>query len=214
MTQQQIQRIGALALIVGSLALATYAVLIPLLVPVATMATDMNPAVLSPAWRGLALCAFAGVVLMAFGFGIVYSRLYQSAGWVGFVGFLAIELAYLLQAAKVTWELFVYPVLAGNEASAFLLRNGSFRSAGPIVCFHSLASLSILVGVVLFCAAILRAREFAKAGGGLVLVGALVYGLGPLLSLYVSVAGIFTFAVGCAVLASDLWRGANQPADR
>ena len=201
-----------MALIGGALALAAYAVLLPLLVPVASLATNLNPTVLSPVWRPLALCAFAGVLLMAFGFGAVYSRFYQPAGWLGFAGFLAIELAYFLQAAKVTWELFVYPVMAGNEASAFLLRNGYLRSAGPVVCFRRLAGLSILVGVVLFCSAVLRVRDFPRAAGGLVLVGALVYGVGPFLSVYVSVAGIFVFAVGCAGLASDLWRGAERSA--
>jgi len=40
----------------------------------------------------------------------------------------------------------------------------------------------------------------------LIFVGAVVYALGPMISVFVSVIGIFTFAVGCMLLGVRLLR--------
>jgi hypothetical protein len=89
-------------------------VLFLFLFPVSEIQKDFSSVVLSPPWIGLAGIAFAGVVLMVFGFAAVYSRLYQDAGSLGLVGFVFIEIAYLLQACKVTWEIFIYPNHSGE----------------------------------------------------------------------------------------------------
>ncbi len=211
MTLTRLQKLGGLALIVGSVLFAAYAALWPALLPVDQIAHDFSRLVLAPAWGGLAAIAFAGVVLMMFGFAAVYSRLFESAGVVGLLGFVTIELAYLLQACKVTWELFLYPILARDPSAVALLRDGVLRHHPLVLAFRFGASATIFVGIVLFCLTLVRSKAFPRAGGVLVFVGALVYALGPLLSALVAIAGILVLALGCLLLGLRLMRPAAAP---
>lgn len=204
MNQHSAEKTGGLALIAGSLLLTAYAALFPTLLPLGNGAYDFVKVVQSPAWVPLAITSFAGVILMMIGFYTVYSRIRDKAGWVGTAGFLFVEVAYLLQACKVTWELFLYPVIANHSASAFLLRDAIIKHDPTVVIFRITASVTILIGIVLFCLAIYRSRAFPKLASVLVFAGALVYAIGPLFSIFISVAGILTFAVGCLLIALPL----------
>ena len=141
---------------------------------------------------------------MMIGFYTVYGRIQDKSGWVGPVGFLFVEVAYLLQACKVTWELFLYPVIANHSESAFLLGDAIIKHDPTVVIFRITASVTILIGIVLFCLAMFRSKAFPKLASFLVFAGALVYAIGPLFSVFVSVAGILTFAVGCLLIALPL----------
>jgi len=62
------------------------------------------------------------------------------------------------------------------------------------------AMLSILFGIILFCIALINSKEFSKYGGILILTGALLYGLGPMLSVIVAIGGIAIFSAGCFII--------------
>jgi hypothetical protein len=112
-----------------------------------------------------------------------------------------VEFAHLLQACKVTWEICLYPIMVNNTGSVFLLSDGVLKNDPLVSGFRTVASLSILVGIVSFCIAIIRSKEFPRPAGYMVLVGALLYGIGPMLALAVAITGIATFSAGC------LWIG-------
>ena len=67
-----IQKLGGFALIAGAILFATYSVLFLSLFPADEIHRDFSRIVLSPPWIGVAALAFAGVVLMVFGFAAVY----------------------------------------------------------------------------------------------------------------------------------------------
>jgi hypothetical protein len=205
-----IQRLAALALIAGSALLALYAIAFPALLPLDRMATDFTQVVLAPHWLWLAGVALAGVLLLAAGFAGVYSRLYSSAGWIGLLGFVFLELAYLLQAMMVSWEVFLYPVIARHSDSVALLRDELIVQDKLVHAFELAAVATILVGTVLFCLALVRSRAFPRYAGVVVFVGALLYGLN--ISFTAAVAGILIHTLGCLILALRLFRPAT-PAD-
>lgn len=210
MSVPSVEKVGGVALIIGSVLLTVYAALFPLLLPLNTGTYDYVRVVLNPNWVRLALIALIGIVLMLVGFYAVYLRVRASAGVVGAIGFLFIEAAYLLQACKVTWELFLYPVIASHPESAFLLGNAIIRNDPAVVVFRTISSLTILAGIVLFCFTLYRSAEYPKAGAVLIFCGALVYAFGPLLSVYISVAGIFTLSIGCLLIGLRLFRVKNS----
>lgn len=199
-----LQRLAGSALITGSVLLALYAIAFPALLPMDRAAVDFTLLVLNPHWLWLAAIAFAGVLLMVAGFAGIYSRLYSTAGCTGLVGFIALELAYLLQACKVTWEIFLYPVIAGHPTAITLLRDGIIKHSSPFGIFQLGAMGSILVGTLLFCFTLIRAREFPKSGGIVLLTGALLYGLH--LNTPTAIAGILIHSVGCLILGLRLFR--------
>ncbi len=211
MNQKIVETYGGISLIIGSLLLTVYAVAFSLLLPVKGGSYDLSFVVLNPNWRWISAIAFFGVILMMIGFTAAYSRLRVSSGATGFLGFLFMEAAYLLQACKATWEIFLYPVIAANPGSAFLLRDGVIKHDALVVAFKAGASITIFLGIVLFCFALVRSKEYPKIAAILIFVGAFVYALGPLLSLIVAIAGIFTHSIGCLILGSTLVR--MQPAE-
>jgi len=202
-----LQRLSATALIAGSVLLAVYAIAFPALLPLDRMATDFAQLVLSPHWLWLAGIAFAGVLLMVAGFAGIYSRLYASAGWTGLIGFAGIELAYLLQACKVTWEIFLYPTIAAHPTAVTLLRDGIIKHSELVGGFRRGATLAILVGTVLFCFTLVRSHAFPKSGGIVLFAGALLYGLH--LNTPSAIAGILIHSLGCLILGLRLFRPAE-----
>jgi hypothetical protein len=201
-----LEKVGGASLILGSLLLAAYSALFPALLPVSNGTNDYVQMVMNPNWVRLAIVAFAGVLLMLIGFYAVYLRMRSSAGLVGAIGFLFIEAAYLLQACKVTWELFLYPVIAAHPESAFLLRDLVIKHDPAVGIFRLMASITILVGIVLFCYTLYRSSEYPKLAAVLIFAGAVVYALGSAISIFVSVAGIFTLALGCLLIGLRLFR--------
>lgn len=201
-----LEKLGGIAIIVGALLLSAYAVLFPILLPLGTGSFDYAEMVRSPGWVPLALIAFVGVLALLVGFYAVYAKMRDTAGMQGAVGFLFLEAAYLLQACKVTWELFLYPVIARFPESAFLLRDAIIKNDPAVLAFRISASATILIGIVLFCLAIYRSAIYPKPAAALILAGAVVYALGPMISVFVSIAGIFTFALGCMLLGMRLLR--------
>src|SRR5664279_767679 len=121
MELRTLQRICGIALGLGAVLIATYSILFSVLFPTDVFVHDLGAAVVQPAWTALGLTAHVAVVLMMIGFGGVYTRMARNSGLLGFVGFIVIELAYLLQAAKVTWEICIYPMLARHAGAASLL---------------------------------------------------------------------------------------------
>jgi hypothetical protein len=187
--------------------MAVYAAMFSMLMPIGRGTIDYAQLVLNPNWLWLAIVVFVGLLLMIVGFYAVYSRIRPRAGIVGAAGFLFIETAYFLQACKVTWEIFIFPIIAAHSETAFLLRDGVIKDDPAVGIFRLVSSITIFIGILLFCLAMYRSGEYPKVSTVLIFAGALVYALGPMFSKFVALAGIFAFAVGCFLLGACLIKG-------
>jgi hypothetical protein len=202
-----LEKLGGISLIVGSLLMAVYSAMFSILMPIRGGAIDYVQVVLNPNWLWLAILVFIGLLLMIVGFYAVYSQIRTKAGIVGAAGFLFIEAAYFFQACKVTWEIFLFPIIAAHSETAFLLRDGVIKDDPAVGVFRLVSSITIFIGILLFCFAMYRSGEYHKAPPVLIFTGALVYALGPMFSKFVALAGIFTFAMGCFILGACLIKG-------
>ena len=136
----------------------------------------------------------------------MYSRLRSEAGFLGAIGFLFVQAAFLLQACKISWELFLDPIIAAHPESAFLLRDDVIANDPAVMTFLVVSAIFIVIGIVLFCLTLYRSDEYPKAAAILIFVGALVYATGPMVSVFVSVVGVFTLSLGCLFVGLRLWR--------
>jgi hypothetical protein len=206
MAKASLQTLGGVSLIGGSLLLTLYSTAFPLLIPMTEMKSDFVRVVLSPHWVPLAGIGLIGVLFMIAGFGAVYSKLRTNTGVIGAIGFLSLEAAYFLQACKLTWELFLYPIIAAHPESAFLLRNAVIVGDTSVRAFMATSAITIFVGIALFCFTLYRSRSFPKVAAVLIFTGALLFGLGQIISLFAMIAGILILASGCFVLGIKLIR--------
>lgn len=196
-----LDKVGGISIMSGSLLFAIYAAMYPLLLPIES--GDYPQIVLSPHWKWLALTALCGILLMLVGFYGVYLKIRENSGISGAAGFLLIEAAYLLQACKVTWEYFLYPVIAAHPESAFLIHDKIIRNDPAVTLFRNVSSLVILAGIILFCLALYRSRIYPKPAAVMIFAGALMYASYPATGLLISITGIFILATGCMLLG---WR--------
>jgi hypothetical protein len=95
MKYSTIQRLGGIAIILGSVLFTAWAICWTMLLPVHERARDVSLMILHPHWIWIASLAFPGVVLMIFGYTAVYSRLHNKTGILGFIGYVFIILAYI-----------------------------------------------------------------------------------------------------------------------
>jgi hypothetical protein len=194
-------RIGAVSLIFGSLLLAVYALLFAVLLP---LGAPYHQLVVNPSWRPLAFTALTGVLLLLGGFYAAYERMKPTAGAIGAIGFASVTVAYIFQACRLTWELCIDPVIASHSESVFLLRDMVIFSNPVVATFRFVSLATIFIGTVLFSTALYRSRVYPKTAAILTGLGALVYGIGPMVSVPVAIAGIVMFAVGCGVIGVRL----------
>jgi hypothetical protein len=210
MTVRLTEKLGGLALILGSFLLTAYSALVAILLPFGDPSRSFVDVVLNPNWVWLAIVAFISVLLMLAGFGAVYARLRPTAGAIGEVGYLFIQAAYLLQACKITWELFLYPIIASHPGSAFLLRDATIIKDPAVAAFLAISAFVILIGIVLFCFALYRSDAYPKSAAILIFAGALAYATGSMISIFVAIAGVSALAIGCLLLGMRLLKPAAR----
>lgn len=204
MNLSTLQKIGGVSIIVGSILFFAWTILWTTLLPVNEITKDFSLLVLSPNWIWITSILFPGTIFMIFGFTAVYSRMYKSAGIIGFLGYIFIILAYILQTALISWELFLYPVIAHNEASVFLLKNKVLFFSSGVTVYRTLFQASIAAGIILFCLTLLRNRDFPKISGALIFLGAVAYTVGPMVHIFIEIAGVAVLSAGCFILGNTM----------
>ena len=108
------RRVGGTSIVAASALLGTYGALFSITLPAIRSSLDYSRAVLSPWWVPLTTLAFAGVLLMLAGLDALYERARPSSGRLGWTGLVVLKLALILQACKLTWELFLDPIIAAR----------------------------------------------------------------------------------------------------
>jgi hypothetical protein len=201
-----IQKLGGCSLVLGSILLFIYSISFMVLLPMDQIHINPSLLFLNTNWIWIVTVAFFGLLLMIFGFSAVYLKMYFESSLVGLLGYIFIVIAYILQACKVTWEIFLWPVITGNQNSLFLLRDSILQQSANVVLFKIISSITIFIGIVLFSTALYRSKVFPRYAAFLVFIGAFLYGLGPLISIIAAICGISIFAVGCSILGLNLIR--------
>jgi hypothetical protein len=199
-----IQKLGGISLIVGSILFAAWSILWPTLLPFNERMRDFTLLVLNRNWIWINAMVLPGVILMLFGFTAAYSRFYSEAGILGFIGFIFIVLAYILQSAQLSWEIFLYPILASYTPSAPLFKERILVSHSLFQIFRWLFDSTIFLGVMTFGIALIRSKQFHKSIGYLIISGALIYAIGPMIHILIGILGVLILAFGCLLLGLAL----------
>lgn len=81
-----LQRLGGIAIILGSVFLTAWAICWTTLLPVQERLHDASAMIMNSNWILISSLAFPGTILMIFGFTATYARIYKNAGILGFFG--------------------------------------------------------------------------------------------------------------------------------
>lgn len=157
----------------------------------------------------LIILGFSASLLGLFG---LYAVVARSTGLAGLIGFLLAAASLILYLGKLYWSGFIYPLVIA-EHPGFIEAFGFAPGAQPIdplvrAVFYA-GPLVFAAGYTLLGAAMLRAGLFPRVPLGLVIAGALLVGLWPLLPGAVqgfSVVVSLIFAVGIGWIGYLLMR--------
>lgn len=158
----------------------------------------------------LIIAGFSASLLGLFG---LYAVVARKTGLAGLIGFLLAAISLILYLGKLYWSGFIYPLVIA-EHPAFIEAFGFTPGAQPVdplvrAVFY-LGPLVFAAGYTLLGAAMLRAGLFPRVPVGLVIAGALLVGLWPLLPAAVqgfSVIVSLIFAVGMGWIGVLMMQG-------
>lgn len=204
MSLKTLQKFGGFSIIFGAFLIMAYAISFNLILPVRDESADFSTWVSNSNWIWICMIAFIGVIFMVFGFTAIYSKIYEKSGWIGFIGYISISLAYILQIASLTWEIFIYPVLVSDQSTIGIIRDETLLHHPLVSIFLMAFAIIIALGVLIFAVALLRSSEFYKVGTILFLIGAILYAAG---GLFIGVIGVIIFAAGSFILGLNLIKG-------
>lgn len=206
MSNKAYYQIGAGALLAGSVLLAIYNISFFSLLPFHDGKLDRLQAFLNPNWLWITFLSFLGILLLMAGFFSVFFSIKSSSGLIGVLGILFVELAYAFQLSKVSWELFLYRPIAENAAANILISEGILFQDKNIIAFKIVSSIIIFLGLIFFCTALLRSKLYSRVSASFIFIGALIYGLGPIVGSYYALWGILIFCLGSLLLALQLFK--------
>ena len=159
----------------------------------------------------LAMCLFFLVGITG-----LYARQAEKAGWLGFVGFALLTIAFWLQTAFVFAELFILPVLA-TTTPAFIdsylgVVNGhpGEMNIGALVPAYGVLGICYLLGGLLFGIATVRAAVLPRWPAILLAVAAVITPAAALLPHALQRYAAVPMGIALIWLGYSLWSERRQ----
>ena len=133
-----------------------------------------------------------------------YVRLFATAGMLGLIGFLLAFVGTAMFVASGVFQCAVAPALAHSPATRQLLEPDGVLLGGLLGLLFAGTGCTFALGYLLFGICILRTRVFPGGAAVLLMLGAPVLGLSPLMPLWARVLGCLCWGAG------NLWLGYVQ----
>jgi hypothetical protein len=202
MSSATLIRLGGLALCLGGLAAALFALLAA---PEGGFMGAHLPhqATWMPAHS---LHALAGLLLL-FGVVALYATRAAAAAWLGLAGFVLAFVGTALYLVTGVLTAYVMPLLA-SEAPSALEPGGAYFASMPLLLIFLGSSVLLLAGYVMLAVDSLRAGTLPRVASWAVLVGAVLSNLPPMPWPGLIAADVL-WAVGLAWWGAVLWRSAS-----
>lgn len=133
-----------------------------------------------------------------------YARLRQAGGRLGLLGFVLSLVGTAMFVASGVFQSAVAPVLAGSGATRQLLAEDGPLLGGLLRALFAATGLTFAAGYVLFGLSMLRSGALPRGAAVLLMLGAPVLGLSPLMPLPVRMLGCLCWGAG------NVWLGSTQ----
>jgi hypothetical protein len=161
-------------------------------------------AVQEPRFQAVFLLFTALILLSLLALAGYYVRLRESAGTFGLVAFLISFFATAMFVASGVFQAAVAPALAANAVTQQLLRPDGPLLTGLLGALFAGTGLSFAAGYLLLGIVMLRTRVFPRGAALLLMLGAPVLGLSPLMPLWARIVGCVCWGSG------NIWLGYLQ----
>ncbi len=156
-------------------------------------------AVVSRRWMMVNAMFVGTLVLTLLGLIGLYGRQSEKSGALGFIGFLLSFISTSLFVGAGIFDAFINPVL--TERARELVDPKGPLMGGPMGVVFAITGVCFALGFILFAIATIRAKVFPALAAVMLLLGAPVLGLSPLMPVIVR-------WIACVVFgAANMWLG-------
>jgi len=208
MTDNFIKKSGGFALIAGGSLLFAWAILAQILIPLKEAESNFIALVKDEQWIFVASIAFVGILLIIFGLFFSYIFFRTKGGILGFLGFTLAITALIFQISLLTWEIFLYPVLANSPSVSHIFNDKTILNDPAVGFFLTLFSVVTFLGYILFGISIFRTNFFYKISGILMCLGPTLY-IGSIFIPFLEAIGAALFAVSLITMGYKLIKICN-----
>jgi hypothetical protein len=126
---------------------------------------------LYPLWVPAHLLSGIASLLIALGLVGLYARQLEKVGLAGLIGFVLTFVGITLSAGEFIFiDVVVFPLIAARGLDWLNTPNGALRTSSAFQLTAGLGALSLLLGLLLFAIATLRARLLPRWGAWLVIL--------------------------------------------
>ncbi len=160
-------------------------------------------AVVSRAWMMVNTMFIGTLVLTLIGLIGLYGRQSEKTGVLGFIGFLLSFVSTSLFVGAGVFDAYVNPVL--TERAKELVDPKGPLMGGPMGIVFAMTGICFALGFVLFAIATIRAKVFPAVAAIMLLLGAPVLGLSPLMPVIARTIACVLFGVANMWLGYVLW---------
>ena len=138
----------------------------------------------------------------------LYAVQLQQAGWPGLIGFLLAFTGTALRVGQAFFDGVTIPLIATYNPDLLEIVESLFIGATALIFL--LTGVTFILGFIIFGIVIMRVGMFPRPGGLLLIIGAPLLGLGPLMPVYVLTIGAIVFGLGQVWLGYALWTGTGK----
>jgi len=194
-------RLLGTSLIVAAVALVIAGVLHP---------EDSPVGMVMPIWGPLHTVLFLALFVALVGVIRVYAVASSQSTWLGLVAFTLFALGIVGFEGVMLLEAAVLPVLAGSDATRALTEEAGALMTGPLGTWLPFIAIAFSVGAITFGLILLRAKDFPRWAGPL-LMAAPLFAFEPPIPLWLAKAGVVVFSVGLIGLGWSIRKLPEQP---
>lgn len=130
----------------------------------------------------------------------------NSTKWAGLIGMVLVVISLTFIFGLNFWEVFINPVVA-NDVPSFVEVYGAGETIGLVAIVFPATGALFVVGYILLCMDIIRAKTLPVGSAWLTIIGVVVFGAGlsGFFPMIVVKIGSVIFALGLVWLGVSLW---------
>ncbi len=193
MELQRLNKFSAFAAFGFAFFCLLWTVLALTLLPAAAGQKDYSLMVTDPQWTLVAIIGLVSSVLALFTILGIYRRSHEKGGMLLFAGVVIFALGILFEFASLTWDVFIWPVVCGNEQYIGFVSSGVLIKTPQFMVFLVLMLGCLFLGTVLTALALMKIKDYGKWSPWLLISGIVLYAAGSLVNVFVATGGLVLY---------------------
>lgn len=177
-----------------------------LLLPVNAGQQDYSLMIRDPDWLLVALIGLLSAIIGIFAVFGLYLVNRDHPGGLLFAGTVLLVLGLVFETAGLTWDIFIWPVLAASDKYAGFITDGLFVQSPQLMSFLITMLALLAAGNILTALGLGRTGKYGNWVPWLMIIGIILYVAGNFVSLQIATAGLCLYSIAFVMIGIKTWQ--------